>query len=276
MKISYFKISGFDGLIRSFFMTNKNYTEEIEKRMQNAERFIAYADIAYPGYTILMSDCESITSAFIDFVSRTDNDINQMNINTSTLIDDIIWYRKMIRSAINCGNKHTTLLRFVDFTFVVDGLHRGGQDDFDSHAKRLESRIVRMTTRTLNNEKINDISDFYKGKIMTFTDLVNTFNLPEVTEFDDETFVRTPFGYVNEEYANDRDVLRGNVPLAVSSMFTVKVNMTEFCHIVRERAPGTAAAPELQEMIRMLVDDHIMPALGDDFDLKWFKDNCLQ
>lgn len=275
MKIGYFKISGFDGLIRSFFMTNKNYNEDIERRMTNVERFITYAKFAHPKFDIMNIDA-SIIYPMVEEMMRIKNRGFMSDIETSALVNDIIWYNKNLKSAINCGKKHTTLLRFVDFTFVVDGLHRGAQDDFDSHAKRLESRIVRMTTRTVNNEKINDISDFYKGKIMTFTDLVSMFNLPEATTFNDKTFVRTPFGYVNEEYKDDRDVLRGNVPLAVSSMFTVKVNITEFCHIVRERAPGTTAAPELQEMIRMVVEDHIMPTLGDEFNLEWFKNNCLQ
>ena len=40
------------------------------------------------------------------------------------------------------GKKHITLLRFIDFTCYVSGLHRGGQDDWDSHASRFDNRII--------------------------------------------------------------------------------------------------------------------------------------
>lgn len=242
MKITYCKISGWDGAMRSFFMTNKKYDKQIEERLQKVEKYLILRE-----YGIINDD--------VDY-------------------EDLIWYDKIKKNVIEVGKKHTTLLRFIDITFVVDGLHRGAQDDFDSHAKRLESRIVRMSTRVRNNEKLNEVSDFYKGKIITFDDLTKQFDLPEEFVKDDKKFVRTPFGYVQDEYKDDRDVLRGNVPLAVSSMFTVKVNLTELCHIVRERAPGSAAAPELQEMIKMLVDEHIHPQLG--LDMEWLKNNCYQ
>ena len=242
MKITYCKISGWDGAMRSFFMTNKKYDKQIEERLQKVEKYLILRE-----YGI---------------------------INDNVDCEDLIWYDKIKKNVIEVGKKHTTLLRFIDITFVVDGLHRGAQDDFDSHAKRLESRIVRMSTRVRNNEKLNEVSNFYKGKIITFDDLTKQFDLPEEFVKDDKKFVRTPFGYVQDEYKDDRDVLRGNVPLAVSSMFTVKVNLTELCHIVRERAPGSAAAPELQEMIKMLVDEHIHPQLG--LDMEWLKNNCYQ
>ena len=242
MKITYCKISGWDGAMRSFFMTNKKYDKQIEERLQKVEKYLILRE-----YGIINDDVDC---------------------------EDLIWYDKIKKNVIEVGKKHTTLLRFIDITFVVDGLHRGAQDDFDSHAKRLESRIVRMSTRVRNNEKLNEVSDFYKGKIITFDDLTKQFDLPEEFVKDDKKFVRTPFGYVQDEYKDDRDVLRGNVPLAVSSMFTVKVNLTELCHIVRERAPGSAAAPELQEMIKMLVDEHIHPQLG--LDMEWLKNNCYQ
>lgn len=242
MKITYCKISGWDGAMRSFFMTNKKYDKQIEDRLQKVEKYLILRE-----YGIINDDVDC---------------------------EDLIWYDKIKKNVIEVGKKHTTLLRFIDITFVVDGLHRGAQDDFDSHAKRLESRIVRMSTRVRNNEKLNEVSDFYKGKIITFDDLTKQFDLPEEFVKDGKKFVRTPFGYVQDEYKDDRDVLRGNVPLAVSSMFTVKVNLTELCHIVRERAPGSTAAPELQEMIKMLVDEHVHPEFG--LDMEWLKNNCYQ
>ena len=41
---------------------------------------------------------------------------------------------------------HITMGRFLDFSFTVEGMHRGAQDDFDSHAKRLDNRILRSSS----------------------------------------------------------------------------------------------------------------------------------
>ena len=40
MKITYFNISGWDGAMRSFFMTNKSYSKEIEEKLRNVEKFL--------------------------------------------------------------------------------------------------------------------------------------------------------------------------------------------------------------------------------------------
>ena len=62
-------------------------------------------------------------------------------------------------------NGHTTLLRYIDLCFTVEGLHRYGQDDLDSHAKRMDNRIVRSSTR-LAKFSDGEKSDYYKGKIL--------------------------------------------------------------------------------------------------------------
>ena len=40
MKITYCKISGWDGAMRSFFMTNKKYDKQIEERLQKVEKYL--------------------------------------------------------------------------------------------------------------------------------------------------------------------------------------------------------------------------------------------
>ncbi len=53
--------------------------------------------------------------------------------------------------------------RFLDFSFTVYNLHRAGQDDLDSHAKRMENRIIRSSTR-LADFAAGEMSDYYKGQ----------------------------------------------------------------------------------------------------------------
>lgn len=68
--------------------------------------------------------------------------------------------------------EHTTLFRFIDLSFVVEGLHRGAQDDFDSHAKRLDNRIVRSSTR-LAKFYDGEKSEWYQDKILYTDEILN-------------------------------------------------------------------------------------------------------
>lgn len=38
---------------------------------------------------------------------------------------------------------HHTLMKYIDIAFFTDGLHRGAQDDLDSHAIAFNNRITR-------------------------------------------------------------------------------------------------------------------------------------
>lgn len=149
--------------------------------------------------------------------------------------------------------KHITMTRFLDFSFTVEGLHRGAQDDFDAHAKRLENRILRSSTRlaTYGNEK----SDWYKGKILTTDEALKhmEINLPAEMMVDGKNYVKTVNGYVLEEYAEDKDVLRGLYMLSIPSNFTFKVNCTEYAHILKERDINGHAHPELKECVEKML-----------------------
>ena len=63
------------------------------------------------------------------------------------ILEDKDKFNEAVDKLFRYGQKHTTLLRFIDFTFLVEGMHRAGQDDWDSHAKRFANRIVRLSTR---------------------------------------------------------------------------------------------------------------------------------
>lgn len=150
--------------------------------------------------------------------------------------------------------KHITMTRFLDFSFTVEGLHRGAQDDFDAHAKRLENRILRSSTR-LAKFGGDEKSDWYKGKILTTDEALKHMDIAVPTELmlDGKNYIKTANGYVLEEYANDKDVLRGLYMLSIPSNFTFRVNCTEFAHLLKERDKNGHAHPELKECVEEML-----------------------
>ena len=157
--------------------------------------------------------------------------------------------RNLMSMLFKWSKSHITLGRFLDFTFTVEGLHRGGQDDFDSHAKRLENRILRSSTRLSDYE--NEKSEWYEDKILTLDEVIDLLNLdlPDVLNTDEGEFVRATNGYIRKDLQNDRDVKRGLYMLSIPSTFIFKSNCTEFAHIVNERDSSSHAHPEVRNMI---------------------------
>lgn len=164
------------------------------------------------------------------------------------------------RKLFKWGSKHITMLRFLDCSVIVEGLHRGGTDDLDAHAKRLENRIIRSSTRLATYET-EEISEWYQDKIIP-TDIALAYlgiETPNEITYDGRTYVKGTNGYIVKGMENNNDVKRGLYMLSLPMTFTFKVNITELAHIYKERgssdggAHGTAA-PELQIMIEQLVD----------------------
>ena len=44
-------------------------------------------------------------------------------------LEDICKYDRWLDSVLRIGWKHITILRYIDISVTVNGLHRGGQDD---------------------------------------------------------------------------------------------------------------------------------------------------
>lgn len=151
--------------------------------------------------------------------------------------------------------EHITLGRFLDFSFTVYGLHRGAQDDFDSHAKRLGNRIVRASTR-LADFGPGEVSEWYEDKIVS-TDAALAFlgiEIPEEIEYQGHTYVRTVNGYARKGMENNRDVKRGLYMLSIPSSFIFKCDLTEFAHIYKMRNQWSTAAPELKIAVESMAD----------------------
>ena len=141
------------------------------------------------------------------------------------------------------GQKHITMLRFVNLGFTLYGIHRGAQDDFDSHA----------STRTADFAG-DEMSEFYQGKILTMDMALKHLDikLPDEIEVDGKTYVKAVNGYILKGLENEHDVKRGLYPLCIPSDFISQCNLTEFSHIYKLRNYDGTAHYELQTAVESL------------------------
>lgn len=160
---------------------------------------------------------------------------------------------------------HETLLRYIDLTFVVEALHRGGTDDLDSHAMRFNNRIVRSSTRLATYDQ-SERSPWYKGKILSVEEVANGLgiDLPnEFTDLEGTTWVKSANGYVNKHFEGNHDVMRGNYPLSIPMSAIMKINLFDLRHVYKRRNAYTHAAPELRMYIEGLADQVEAAIPGD-------------
>ncbi len=184
-------------------------------------------------------------------------------------------FEKWLDMLLRMGKKHITVLRYVDIAIMTEGLHRAGQDDVDAHARRFDNRIIRSSTRLATFDQ-DEFSDYYKGKVMTtdtmlknrgitmpdkliecengsfyteseFNDFLDDDEVPCVYKGSKNVWVKSPNGYVLEEYANNKDVKRGLYMLGIPSNFVSKINLTEWAHVFKERNQDGGANPEVKE-----------------------------
>lgn len=216
MKVYVNSITGIEDAIVSTLMSKKSWTREKENDVRaTCERVIDRTGRFY-GYEFIESE-------------------------------DIRKYDRWLDSVLRIGWKHITILRYIDISVTVNGLHRGGQDDWDSHAKRFDNRIVRSSTRLskFGNEK----SEWYKDKIITDDEAFEYLHIvmPNKITKDGVTYVKTVNGYVREDLKSDNDTLRGLYMLSIPSDFIFKINLTEFGHVYKMRNQFTTAHPEVKE-----------------------------
>lgn len=214
MKVYVNKITGIDDAIVSMFMSRRTWTRELEMEVRD----VCECVLDKNGYVRKDADPEK----YANFSG---------------------WMDKLTK----WGKQHITMLRFINFSVTVEGLHRGGQDDWDAHARRYENRIIRSSTRM--SQFGYEMSDFYKDKILP-TDMaleILGVQLPEKFEHNGKTYVKRVNGYIEELYADDKDVQRGLYMLSIPSNFIFDVNLTEWAHVYKERNSTGRAHPEVKE-----------------------------
>lgn len=217
MKVYVNRVTGIDDAIVTMFISKGNWSRELEMNIRNL--------------------CDRVLDRNGRFLSNSE-DLNP---------EDVEQFNKYMTSLLKWGWQHTTMLRFIDISASVDGLHRGGQDDWDSHAQRFNNRIIRRSTRV--NALENKLSDFYKDKVITTDEALGMLGtiIPDEVKIDGVTYVKCQNGYVREDLENSPDALRGLYSIGVSSMFVFKVNMTEWAHVYKERNAKGHANPEVKE-----------------------------
>lgn len=218
MKVYVNKISGIDDAIVSMFMSKRTWTKELEKDIRVT--------------------CETVLSL--------NGKYEKDELHQECYEEEYEKFKKWMNSLTKWGQKHITMLRFIDISVTVEGLHRAGQDDWDSHAQRFNNRIIRSSTRLADYDY--EMSNFYENKIIP-TDLALQYwgvNIPQTLEIDGKTYVKSVNGYIQEEYANNRDVKRGLYMLSIPSNFIFKINLTEWSHVYKERNIDSNANPEVK------------------------------
>lgn len=168
---------------------------------------------------------------------------------------DIAEYEKQMRALLKWGTHHITLLKFIDLSFTVEGMHRAGQDDWDAHAQRFQNRIIRSSTR-LADFHTGEISDWYCHKIIPTGEALQQigWELPEKIDIDGTFFVRAVNGYIREDLKDNKDVKRGLYMLSIPSNFIFRCNLADFAHVYQQRGQHGGANPEVKQAAEMMVD----------------------
>lgn len=172
-------------------------------------------------------------------------------LNPELSVDMTDWLTKLFKWGVH----HMTMLRFIDLSFTVYGLHRAGQDDFDAHAMRLNNRIVRSSTR-LADFSTGEVSEYYADKIVPLEVMLAYMGIetPEEITYDGKTYVKAVNGYILKGMEKNRDVKRGLYMLSIPSNFICRCQLTEFSHIYKERNAKGTANPELKLCVEKMAD----------------------
>lgn len=168
--------------------------------------------------------------------------------------EDLDTFNNWINKLARWGCQHITMLRFIDMSFTVEGLHRAGQDDWDSHASRFNNRIIRSSTRLATFDY--EMSEWYQDKIIPTDIALITLgiSLPETVVSNGKTYVKTVNGYIEESVKDNPDVKRGLYMLSIPSNFIYKINLTEYSHVYKERGLLSAANPEVKICCESMAD----------------------
>lgn len=236
MKVYLNKITGIDDAITTMYFSKRSWTREKEETIR---------DVVFDSTNLIDGSYyeDDSNDKFIDYMDK----------------------------LCKWGTRHATMLRFIDLSVTVDGLHRGGQDDLDSHAKRMDNRIIRASTR-LGDFSSGEMSDYYKDKIIPTDVACKQLNieLPEVINVNGETFLKAVNGYIREDLKDKRDVKRGLYMESIPSSFIFKINLTEWAHVYRERNMNGTAHPELKECVEEIQNqlEDMMPWFNKELVMK--------
>lgn len=226
MKVYVNSINGIDDAIVTMFLSKHTLTKELEEHIRTI--------------------CNRVLDSSGRYVNCDAEDFDEFNE----------WLLKLTK----WGRNHITMLRFIDISCTVYGLHRAGQDDWDAHACRFNNRIIRNSSRFAgikDESKLQNLSDYYADKVLTTDAVLDILDIkmPKEIEHDGKKYVRGFNGYIVEGMENNQDVKRGLYNLGFPSDFIFKVNLTEFAHVYKERNKNSGANPEVKQCCEMIADE---------------------
>lgn len=230
------RIDGLDDAILTMFMSKRHMDRETEL---NIRRLVAE------------NTATTVTSAI---------EANRPIGSLISLPDELNDY---LRTLFKWGIQHITMLRFIDLSISVYGMHRGGQDDTDAHSYRMNNRVIRASTRLAKFET-GEMSDYYKGKIVPTDVALASLGIetPDEIEYEGQTYVRSVNGYILKGHENNNDYRRGLYMLSIPSDFVYKVNLTEYSHMYKMRNINSTANPEVQLHIEQVTDQLETATMG--------------
>ena len=222
MNVNVNSITGFEDAFVAMYISKRSWTPELDREIRNI--------------------CDEV----LDKYGRIRPNCNKENLEQ---------FNNWLSMLLRMGRKHITVLRFIDISIMTEGLHRAGQDDVDAHARRFDNRIIRSSTR-LAEFSDDEMSNYYKDKVITTNKALNILgiDIPETIEYEGSIYVKSPNGYVKEEYKNNKDVKRGLYMLSIPSNFVSKINLCEWGHVFGERNENGGANPEVKEWAEKVME----------------------
>lgn len=266
MEFKLYKVSGYEEAINSLRMSKgKFYSWEAAQQIQD----LVYAVTDQRGRIIGISD-------YYTKVTTLPEEYNPKV--TSNYEKDVAEFKRLLQLTFNNAMgefKHHTLMKYIDVSFFTEGLHRGAQDDLDAHAIAFNNRITRFSTRLAEIDQ-NVLSKWYQDKVISIYDAQKHIGqqLPQEIETDEGTFLLTPFGYVQERYAQvpaknglAKDVQRGGMTLGMASNAIWKTDLFNLRYVYKMRSKLTKANPELKIGMEQLADqiEEAIPVFGPYF-----------
>ena len=216
MKVTVKSITGFEDAFVAMYISKRSWTPELDAEIRTI--------------------CDDVLDRH-----------GKIKLNCNT--DSLEKFNKWLGMLLRMGRKHITLLRYIDISIMTEGLHRGGQDDIDAHARRFDNRIIRSSTR-LAEFFDDEMSDYYRDKVLTDSKVIKAvlgIDMPEEIEYEGYKYVKSPNGYIKEEYKDDKDVKRGLYMLSIPSNFISKINLCEWGHVFGERNENGGANQEVKD-----------------------------
>ena len=228
MNVTVNSITGFEDAFVAMYMSKRTWTPELDKEIR--------------------STCDAVLDRNGRIIDGCDG-------------ESLEKFNKWLEMLLRMGRKHITVLRYIDISIMTEGIHRGGQDDIDAHARRFENKIIRSSTR-LAEFSDGEMSDYYKDKIITTDKALEILGvkIPETIQYEGNTYVKSVNGYIKEEYMDNKDVKRGLYMLSIPSNFVSQISLCEWGHVFGERNEDGGANPEVKQwserVMKQITDMH--------------------